>query len=302
MESIKHAVVRTDRMYGTDVAANLVSIRYMGAGGDTPAEIDNGHVVKITDLMDLEREIFRGMDVASKAAPIDNTALIASPEVLRDERKRNLHDFYNAADSVCRGYILHNGDIFSVTKDALDGDESPDVGYIVELGKGTKLNVVKVATSGATVVGKIIAVDRTARYTYYVVAVNAINAVTGDQNMSIPDGSATPGGIEGKKVSDLIGDDIDIRWDGVVGVVHGTLNNVTEWTQFSGDESEQSGHFFPVSLNSRYSGKDISVTGSKKKTVSDTEWVLRVDDCKEFTFECDGETILKLDFNLATCK
>ena len=36
-----HAVVRTDLMSGTDVRADLVSIKYMGTNGSTPTEIDN---------------------------------------------------------------------------------------------------------------------------------------------------------------------------------------------------------------------------------------------------------------------
>ena len=37
--------------------------------------------------------------------------------------------------------------------------------------------------------------------------------------------------------------------------------------------------------------------GTKTKKAVDTEWVVRVDDCKKFTFQCEGETILTLDFS-----
>ena len=36
MAETKHAVVRTDNMTGTDVRSQLVSIKYMGADGETP--------------------------------------------------------------------------------------------------------------------------------------------------------------------------------------------------------------------------------------------------------------------------
>ena len=167
----KYGVVRTDNMYGTDVRAGLVSVKYMGADGNTATEIENGNVVKIGALMDGEREIFVGGDVAV-ADVITDIALIASPEVMYDERKRNLDEFINEAGKACRGYRLHTGDIFSVTKEALAGAAAPAVGNIVELAAGTKLSVAATATSGSTVVGKIIAIDIVGRYTYYAIKVD----------------------------------------------------------------------------------------------------------------------------------
>ena len=166
-----HAVVRTDLMSGTDVRADLVSVKYMGANGQTPTDIDNGCVLKVGSLMKDEREIFVGSNVAADT-DLNEVVLIASPEVMYDERKKNLDEFINEADKACRGYRIHSGDTFSVTKDALAGKAAPAVGDIVELAAGTKLNVVATATSGSTVVGSIIAVDVVGRYTYYAIKVN----------------------------------------------------------------------------------------------------------------------------------
>lgn len=165
-----YGVVRTDNMFGTDVRAGLVSIKYMGANGQTATAIENGNVLKVGALMSNEREIFVG---AAPAANDDlkDIVLVATPEVMYDERKRNLDEFINEAGRACRGYRLHKGDIFSVTKDALDGVAAPAVGNVVELKAGTKLNVAASATSGSTQVGKIIAVDVVGRYTYYVILV-----------------------------------------------------------------------------------------------------------------------------------
>lgn len=165
-----YGVVRTDNMFGTDVRAGLVSIKYMGANGTTPTAIQNGNVLKVGALMSGEREIFVG---AAPAANDDlkDIVLVATPEVMYDERKRNLDEFINEAGRACRGYRLHKGDIFSVTKDALDGVAAPAVGNAVELKAGTKLNVAASATSGSTQVGKIIAIDVVGRYTYYVILV-----------------------------------------------------------------------------------------------------------------------------------
>lgn len=177
-----HGVVRTDNLWGTDVRAGLVSIKYIVTSGSgttespyvkTETEIDNGNVLKVGALMDGEREIFEGSAPAANDA-LSDIVLVASPEVMYDERKRNLDEYFNEAGKACRGYRLHKGDIFSVTKDALDGAESPAVGDIVELKAGTKLNVAAAgtgATSGSTVVGKIIAKDVVGRYTYYAILV-----------------------------------------------------------------------------------------------------------------------------------
>jgi len=179
---MSYGVVRTDNMYGTDVRAGLVSIKYIVTSGsgttespyvDTETAIENGNVLKVGALMDGEREIHKGTAPAANDS-IDDIVLIATPEVMYDERKHNLDEFINEAGKPCRGYRLHKWDIFSVTKDALDGAAEPAVGDIVELKAGTKLNVVAAgtgATSGSTVVGKIIAVDVVGRYTYYAILV-----------------------------------------------------------------------------------------------------------------------------------
>lgn len=160
-----NAVVRTDKMFATDNRAGLVSVRYQP--GDTMTAIDNGNVVKIGALEEGSREVYKGVTPAADDA-IKDIVLIASPEVMYDERKRNLDEFQNAEGAIARGYHLHTNDIFSVTKEALTGDE-PAVGKVVELAAGTKLNVTASATG--TVVGTIIDINVVGRYTYYVIQV-----------------------------------------------------------------------------------------------------------------------------------
>lgn len=165
-----YGIVRTDNMYGTDVRAALVSIKYMGADGNTETEIENGRVLKVGALISGEREIYTGTDVAADDS-VNDIVLVASPEVMYDERKKNLDEYINKKGKACRGYRLHTGDIFSVTKDVLSGKAVPAVGDVVELAAGTKLNIAATATSGSTVVGEIIAVDIVGRYTYYAIRV-----------------------------------------------------------------------------------------------------------------------------------
>lgn len=169
MAETKHAIVRTDLMSGTDVRSGLVSLKYMGASGDTATDIDNGHVVLLDGLQDSEREIYGAKDPTGSEA-MRGIALVCSPEVMYDERERELEDFYNVAGRAARGYRLHDGDIFSVTEEALDGTRA--LNDTVELQAGTKLNSAASATGGMTSIGKIIAIDKVGRYTYYVIKVN----------------------------------------------------------------------------------------------------------------------------------
>ena len=167
----KYGVVRTDNMMGTDVRSMLASIRYMGADGNTPAAIENGSVVKVGSLLPGEREVFIGSDVAADDKLTD-IVLLAAPEVMYDERLRNLDEFINEAGKNIRGYRLHSGDEFSLTKECLVGLEAPAEGNIVELTAGHKLNVVESATDGSTVVGQIFHIEVAGRYTYYAIKVN----------------------------------------------------------------------------------------------------------------------------------
>lgn len=174
-----YGVVRTDNMTGTDVRSQLVSIKYIvnGDSGAVETAIENGCVLKVGALIEGEREVFAGGAVAANDE-LKDVVLVASPEVMYDERKRNLDEYINVAGKICRGYRLNDGDIFSVTKDVLGGNATPEVGDIVELKAGIKLNVADSATAGATTVGKIIAVDVVGRYTYYAILVGEVAAAT----------------------------------------------------------------------------------------------------------------------------
>lgn len=163
-----YAVVRTDNMDGTDVRAQLVSVMYMGSDGETETEIENGHVVLLGELIDDEREIHSATDVAADS-DLKDVVLIASPEVMYDETKWSLDNFINPAGVPARGYRIHEGSTFSVTKDALAGLDEPAVGNIVELAEGTQLNVAESASG--TQVGEIERIETVGKYTYYTIRV-----------------------------------------------------------------------------------------------------------------------------------
>ena len=167
MANEKHGVVRTDRLYGTDVAANLISVKYMGSGS-TATDIDNGNLVVFGGLMEGEREVFKATTPSAEAT-LGTVALIASPEVLRDERKKNLEDFVNVAGVPARAYILHQNDIFSVTAEALEFEGSVNVNDDFGPGTTTKIAIGEKATG--TKLGKVIAIEKLSKRTLYVLKV-----------------------------------------------------------------------------------------------------------------------------------
>lgn len=170
----KHAVIRKDRLYGTDVAPALVSMRFVDGNGDG-ADIDNGNVVRLDGLMTytdgtIERELYKAVAPAANTA-LSDIAIVGTNEVMYDERKKNLDEFYNEAGQNSLGYRPHAGDMFGVTAEGLTAATTIAKGDIVELQADTKLKVVKSATSGSTQVGVIADINKAGRYTYYVVEV-----------------------------------------------------------------------------------------------------------------------------------
>ena len=148
MANTIHGVVRTDAMWATNSSAGLLSAKYFV--GEEFADIDNGNIVKAEALIEGERELFKAVTPAEG----DDTSkifLVATPEVMYDERLRNLSDFYNEAGQAIRLYPLHVGDMFSVSAEALDGEAA--VGATVGVQASTKLKV------GGTGVGTIISVE-----------------------------------------------------------------------------------------------------------------------------------------------
>lgn len=169
MANTIHGVVRTDNLSHTLDGAGLYSVKYKN--GAEFADIDNGCVVMLKALMEGERELWEA--VAPEAGTARNQiVLIATPEVMYDERLRNLTDFYNEAGTAARGYLLEPGDIFSVTAPVLDGADTAEVGSVVELQAAVNLKAAASATAGSTAVGKIIAIEQVGTLTYYVIRVD----------------------------------------------------------------------------------------------------------------------------------
>ena len=162
-----YAVVRTDRMTGTTDSARLVTVKYFD-GENNPAPIENGTWVKLDGLVEGEREVFKATAPAK--------ALIANPEVMYDERKKNLDEYINEADTLIRAYLPVNMNIYSVTAEAFSNAEPDDieVGQTVELtADSEKPTVVASPTADTTTIGEIIEIEQTRRYKYYAVRIKA---------------------------------------------------------------------------------------------------------------------------------
>lgn len=150
----KYGCVRTDNMSGTTLGKNLISGKFIV--NDEEKEIENGNIVLVGDLLDGEREV-RSLSTPEASSPLNKLAVVASEEVVKSKSYNALSEFVNEAGDIIRCYKLINGDLFSVTAEALDGE--PAVGYVVEAQAGTKMAVKESATEGSTVIGKILAVE-----------------------------------------------------------------------------------------------------------------------------------------------
>ena len=146
-----YATVTRERMTSESVAAARLSAKYLPSG--TPTAIENGNVVLIGSLVSGEREIYATSTPAANSA-LGAIGLVATPEVMADERKKNLDEFRNEAGEVITVDKLFSGDIFSVSIDALTGTKA--VGNVVELQAGTKLNTAATLTASSTKVGTLI--------------------------------------------------------------------------------------------------------------------------------------------------
>lgn len=164
----KYCVVRTDLLAGTDVGANLRSLRFYNAEGKH-AEVENGVIAHLEALEDGQREVYKAV-AATAGAKLMECALIAAPEVMYDERLRNLDDFINEKGKAVRGYVLHSNDQFSVTAEGFVNGSVPAVGDEVGIGANGKID------AEGTGLGKCVHIEQAGRYTYYDILVGKTEA------------------------------------------------------------------------------------------------------------------------------
>ena len=122
---------------------------------DAPAEIENGMVVKIAGTIPGEREVLKVV-APTGSEDVADLWIVTTPEVVADERKKNLSDFVNEAGQIITIDKLMPNDIFSLTAEGLAGTASAGHNVGLASAGGVKL-VVDAATSGmGTVIGTVL--------------------------------------------------------------------------------------------------------------------------------------------------
>ncbi len=172
-----HTVVRTDQLSGTDQRAEMRSCRYTTDGSTGYADVDNGRLVELVELEKDQHEVWT-VKPASKDTKRGRLVLLDAPEVMADERKKNLWEFYNEKGDAIRGYILHTGDIFSLSAEGFE-ESQPTVKQKVGIGTDGKLK-----PGDENAIGTCIAIDTLGTNAYsmkmYVIEVAAPEAAASE--------------------------------------------------------------------------------------------------------------------------
>lgn len=158
----KNAVIRTDLMHGTKNPDMLVSLRFYA--NDAVAEVENGVIVELKGYEDGQREVMKAV-AATADSNLADCAVIAAPEVMYDERKKNLDEYINEAGKAVRGYRLVDRNIFSLTAEGFVGGTAPALNGKVGVGANGKLDA-----AGAGF-GECVHIETAGRYTYYAIKI-----------------------------------------------------------------------------------------------------------------------------------
>lgn len=166
----KYCVVRTDLLSGTTQGADLVSFRFYN-DEDKQAEVENGVIVELGEYEADNREIMKAK-AATASSDLDKCAIAAAPEVMYDERKKNLDEYISEAGKAVRGYIPRTRNIFSLTAEGFVGGTAPAKGGKVGIGAGGKLD------AAGTGFGECVRIEKVGRYTYYVIRITKAGVTT----------------------------------------------------------------------------------------------------------------------------
>lgn len=157
-----YCITRTDLMHGTKNPDQLVSLRFYNAEGKV-AEVENGVIVELKGYEDGQREVMKAV-AATADSNLADCVVIAAPEVMYDERKKNLDEYINEAGKAVRGYRLVDRNIFSLTAEGFAG-AVPTVGGKVGIGANGKLD------AAGTGFGECVHIETAGRYTYYAIKI-----------------------------------------------------------------------------------------------------------------------------------
>ena len=157
----KYCVIRTDLMAGTKNPDQLVSVRYYA--DEAVAEVENGVIVELNGYEDGQREVMKAV-AATADSNLADCAVIAAPEVMYDERKKNLDEFINEAGKAVRGYRLPDRNVFALTAEGFAG-AAPALNGKVGICANGKLDATK------TGFGECVHIETAGRYTYYTIKI-----------------------------------------------------------------------------------------------------------------------------------
>ena len=166
-----YAVVRTDNLSGIVDGAKLATALYYNA---TPAkaDIENGTVLALDsiDTTAPERFTWKAVAPAADKAADGTLILVATPEVLKDKKYFDLDEYTNVAGTYLRGYILEQGDVFSVTKEAFTNGASATT-YIPAVGNNVKIDSLGKLAKDTSTPGKFakcVKIETVGTKTFYV--------------------------------------------------------------------------------------------------------------------------------------
>ena len=160
---MSYCVIRTDLVSGTKQPADLVSLRFYNAKGEK-AEVENGVIVHLQGYEEGEREVRKAV-AATAGVDLNACAIIAAPEVMYDERLKNLEDFINEKGKAVRGYIPRSRNTFSFTKEGFVNGVVPAVDAEVGIGANGKID------AAGTGLGKCVHIEQVGRYTFYAIEI-----------------------------------------------------------------------------------------------------------------------------------
>lgn len=162
-----YTVFRCDNMPGTDQRTMITSVLVRDGDGKNIA-VENGTIVEIGALVPGEHDLYYAT-LATASSALKKCAVLGTPEVIYDEcTYKNLDEFINEAGKPATAYRLGREGVFSVTAEGFVGGTAPTATAVaVSLGANGKITAP--AATSATVLGKVIAIDKTARYTFYAI-------------------------------------------------------------------------------------------------------------------------------------
>lgn len=154
-----NGVVRTDNLTGIYDGSKLAAVKFYD--GAKYAEIENGMVVSLDEY--LGGDVYKAVK-PSAGQKLGKLALVAGVELFKDYN-RPLDEWINPADEAVRVYVLHQGDVFSVTEPCLNGAPDKETNKYLAVEAQTKW---KVASAEDGAVAELIAIESVGEYVYYV--------------------------------------------------------------------------------------------------------------------------------------